>query len=346
MTNSKNIDLISSSSTASTRSRLAAFTLLALAPLGCTLQSGDDAQANDLEQVGEVAEAITAGYLPPALTSVPVEIKNVNSGKCLDIAGAQDGATAQQYDCNGGLNQTFEFFNLFDSPTYLIQAAHAHKRLNIVGNSTSNNALVVMDVGQRFMFEKQTDGSFRIAAINSKKCLDVPNASLASGVPLQQYDCHTGTNQRWTITARAKPKNLYAHHSAKCLDVSQASTADNAYVIQFGCRSQANQKFSMGAATVVNGVSYVSLVASHSGKCLDVFDASGSNGARVQQYICNNGDNQKWEVVSQGPGFNAFRNKASGKCIDVAGGSTADNANIQQYTCNTTFNQAFSWQDF
>src|SRR4051812_36573867 len=74
MVDSKNIELIASTSTASARARLAIFTLLALAPLGCTVQSGDEAQADGPEHVGESSEALTPAYLPPSRISVPVAI--------------------------------------------------------------------------------------------------------------------------------------------------------------------------------------------------------------------------------------------------------------------------------
>jgi glucosylceramidase len=36
------------------------------------------------------------------------------------------------------------------------------------------------------------------------------------------------------------------------------------------------------------------LVASHSGKCLDVYGAGQQNGARVIQWNCHGGPNQRW----------------------------------------------------
>jgi hypothetical protein len=345
MTHSKDIALTSSRSTASARSRLAAFTLLALAPLGCTLQSGDEAQADELEQVGESADALTAGFLPAPLTAVPVEIRNVNSGKCLDIAGLENGSPAQQYDCHGGTNQTFELFRTNSTPTYFIQGARSHKNLNVanpLGATNANANVVIGDVKQGFMFERQSNGTYLIAAVNGNKCFDIGDGSLENNAPLQQYDCHGGNNQRWYIVARTTPKHLQASHSGSCIDVSKASTADGANVVQFSCRAQPNQKWSMGATTIVDGASYFSLVANHSGKCMEVLDGSPSDGAKVQQATCNNGDSQKWEMVNAN-GWVGFQNKRSRKCLDVPGGATDNNVSIQQYACHLGKNQLFSW---
>ena len=39
------------------------------------------------------------------------------------------------------------------------------------------------------------------------------------------------------------------------------------------------------------------IVARHSGKCLHVASAAVGNGARVVQWDCNEGDNQKWQFT-------------------------------------------------
>jgi hypothetical protein len=333
MTHSKNITLTSATSTASARSRLAVFTLIALGPLGCTLQSGDEAQADELEQVGEISEALTPAYLPPELMSVPVMIFNRNSGKCLTIPGTANGTNAQQYDCFDDANQTFELFNLANTPTYFIQATNAHKDLNIA----ANNVNLVMDVGQRFSFEPLSALTYRIGPLTGGKCLDIPYGSPNNGEIVQQYDCHNGDNQQWLVVPRVTPRQLVAKHSGRCVDVYKSNPADGTNVAQFGCRDQANQKWTMGSKTVVGGVPYFSLVANHSGKCMD---AAGTN---VQQYTCHNGDNQKWQLISFNDGYVSFKNKSANKCMDVVGNNTNDNANIQLYPCGGTDNQRFRW---
>jgi hypothetical protein len=37
------------------------------------------------------------------------------------------------------------------------------------------------------------------------------------------------------------------------------------------------------------------IVAAHSGKCLDVRDVSLADGARIQQWTCHGGANQQWQ---------------------------------------------------
>ncbi|MFF3444155.1 RICIN domain-containing protein [Streptosporangium sp. NPDC002721] len=82
-----------------------------------------------------------------------------------------------------------------------------------------------------------------------------------------------------------------------------------------------------------------SLVARHSGKCLDVDGASRADGANVIQWTCRSQPNQKWDLVATDSGYYTLRAAHSGKCLDVDGASRADGANIIQWTCQSQPNQ-------
>ncbi|GGK86253.1 beta-xylanase [Planomonospora parontospora subsp. parontospora] len=67
-------------------------------------------------------------------------------------------------------------------------------------------------------------------------------------------------------------------------------------------------------------------------------DAAGTgNGAKVQIYSCWGGNNQKWRVNSDG----SIVNVQSGQCLDAAG--TANGALLQTYSCWGGNNQKWSW---
>lgn len=91
--------------------------------------------------------------------------------------------------------------------------------------------------------------------------------------------------------------------------------------------------------------SYTPLVARHSGKCLDVSGASGSNGAYLQQYTCHGGLNQQWwlkPIIITGAGtYYEIISENSGKCLDIEDASQANRARAQQYTCHGKDNQLF-----
>jgi len=83
------------------------------------------------------------------------------------------------------------------------------------------------------------------------------------------------------------------------------------------------------------------IVNTHSGLCLEVEDASQSNGASIIQNTCTGADNQDWTEVSILGGF-ALQVEHSGQCVDVSGGSTASGADLIQWPCNNANNQTFN----
>ena len=78
-----------------------------------------------------------------------------------------------------------------------------------------------------------------------------------------------------------------------------------------------------------------------SGKLLDVAYASGDDGANVQQWERNYGDQQKWWIEKVGSGYKII-NKRSGKALDVSGRSRDDNANVLQWRYTGGSNQIWA----
>lgn len=87
--------------------------------------------------------------------------------------------------------------------------------------------------------------------------------------------------------------------------------------------------------------------ARHSGKLLDVYNASTTDGANVVQWAANGQTNQRWRVQDAGGGYSTVVSASSGKCLDVYGGSgaTADGVRVVQWTCNGGTNQQWQVQD-
>ncbi|KAF4407732.1 MULTISPECIES: RICIN domain-containing protein [Streptomyces] len=77
----------------------------------------------------------------------------------------------------------------------------------------------------------------------------------------------------------------------------------------------------------------------HSGKCLDVANASTADGAFVQQWRCYSTANQNWNFTSVGDGYYTVSADHSDKCLDVAEASVADGGTVHQWRCYTTPNQ-------
>lgn len=136
-----------------------------------------------------------------------------------------------------------------------------------------------------------TAGTVTLTARHSGKCADVRDGSTARNIPVVQWACTGGANQRWQLLdAGGGFVRVAAGHSGKCLDVANRSTSDGAVVTQYSCNGGTNQQWQLVDA----GGGYVRLVARHSGKCLDVSSGSTSDGTALLQWTCAGGANQQW----------------------------------------------------
>jgi hypothetical protein len=72
------------------------------------------------------------------------------------------------------------------------------------------------------------------------------------------------------------------------------------------------------------------------GKCIDVPGNSTRVYERLQEWDCNNGNNQLWARVYAGDGTNAYQivNRQSGLCIAPENNSSADLTPLVQTFCN------------
>jgi hypothetical protein len=125
-----------------------------------------------------------------------------------------------------------------------------------------------------------------VAGTGSGRCLDVPNATTTNGTQLQLWDCHGGTNQRWTYTS-SKQFTVYGN---KCLDANGQGTANGTAVIIWDCNGQANQQWNINSNGTIVGV--------QSGRCLDAYGAGTANGTKIIIWDCHGGSNQQWNLRS------------------------------------------------
>ncbi len=138
-------------------------------------------------------------------------------------------------------------------------------------------------------------GPSTIAVRHSGHCLEVDHGYLTPGAGLLQWTCHGGQHQRWKIN------NLHngyvqfiAEHSSQCLEVDNASFADGARVLQWPCHGGTHQQWQLIHAEGSFPYSWFQLRARHSGKCIEIDQASLATGARVLQWPCHGGTHQRW----------------------------------------------------
>ncbi|WP_395835627.1 RICIN domain-containing protein [Archangium violaceum] len=143
-------------------------------------------------------------------------------------------------------------------------------------------------------------------------------------------------------SALAATTTIVAQHSNKCLDVrgGPTATADGALIEQWSCTGEANQAWTL----TDKGNGQYQLVASSSGKCVEVINGATANGAGIQQATCSGLARQLWNLRSKGSGRYEIVAVSGGRCLDVTGGPTAtgDGVLTELWDCTGEANQSWA----
>ena len=99
------------------------------------------------------------------------------------------------------------------------------------------------------------------------------------------------------------------------------------------------------SAATVDPNAWYYIVNRNSGKALDVYNFSTSDGGRITQWSRSTANNQQWQFVDSGGGYYRIRSRHSGKVLDVYNWSTANGAAIVQWTDHNGNNQQWSLLD-
>ncbi|MFF8313433.1 RICIN domain-containing protein [Streptomyces lydicus] len=114
------------------------------------------------------------------------------------------------------------------------------------------------------------------------------------------------------------------------LDVREASQDDGAQAILWGRKFTFNQQWSFEELDGGGAIPRYRIVARHSGKCLDVFEAKEDNETPVIQFGFHGGANQMWDLFWDDVGTHfSLRAVHSGKFLDAFEGATLGTRLIQ-----------------
>jgi hypothetical protein len=149
-----------------------------------------------------------------------------------------------------------------------------------------------------------------VLAIYSPLCIDVLDASTASGAEVQVYPCGVGKrSQEWQlINAGSSGYNIVNVNSRLCMSVVNGTdspdTAPGQHVDQETCAangSASNQVWTMVKAPA--GEAGYQFISAASGQCLDLPYGATASVFQLQQYTCTSNDPaQGWTLTSVPPG--------------------------------------------
>jgi len=126
--------------------------------------------------------------------------------------------------------------------TYMLQSRVADKCITMYAN-TNNGTPIDLDTcnGAPEMKWHFHNGSLR-SGRDYNKCLDISGVSTQNGARAILWDCHGGSNQRWTFDQRISSFRS-AMNPNKCLDVNGANSANGTAIQLWDCNSTNAQKW-------------------------------------------------------------------------------------------------------
>ncbi|MEV6492857.1 RICIN domain-containing protein [Actinoplanes sp. NPDC051633] len=115
----------------------------------------------------------------------------------------------------------------------------------------------------------------------SGRCIDIPGANPVDGARLQMYDCNNTAAQKWSFESDGTLRAM-----GKCMDPAGGASANGTPIQLTGCNTNPVQRFTYTSVRTLVNVS--------SGRCVDIMDWNGSNGAALQLWDCAATANQVW----------------------------------------------------
>ncbi|MEV6509835.1 ricin-type beta-trefoil lectin domain protein [Streptomyces sp. NPDC051642] len=144
----------------------------------------------------------------------------------------------------------------------------------------------------------------------------------SGSTPTKKATSKPATTSQSTIVAGDA---VVGYASSKCIEISAHKGADGSPLQLWGCDGKAWQKWVFKSDGSVRSM----------GKCLDIADASQTNGAAIQLATCNGGWAQRFNLN----GSHDLVNTVIGKCVDAKDQGTKNGTRLQLWDCDGTSNQ-------
>jgi cytolethal distending toxin subunit A len=142
------------------------------------------------------------------ITNQPVMLVNVQTGKCLTIAGGlstENNITALQFDCDGDPSRSWRI-TATGGDVYQISNVQTRKCLTIAGGVSTDNNLEALqyncdsDPSRTWKITATSAGVYQISNVKTGKCLTIAGGlSTDNNVPAVQYNCDSDPSRTWRI---------------------------------------------------------------------------------------------------------------------------------------------------
>ena len=315
-----------------------------------SLASGSNVVASD-------AAAAWIAYIN-ADASLSLRLRDKGSvGLDINRCSSSEGANVALYTGNSSKAQKFVFSlskaltaavaagKPVDSKVYAIGSVSASgKMLNVRGGGTASGTLVEIYAAdnkakQKFEFEYQGNGLYRIQAANSGKFLGVTGNATKKSSKVGTFTRSDTLAQLWYLVPSGSGYGILNAKSGLALDIAGGKTANGTNTIVYTSKGSKNQQFTLKDAQLVSDGTYVITSELALPLVLDVKDSSQENSANIEINRSLGTASQQFVITYLGNGVYKVINKASGKSLDVKGASEENSANVAQYTYKGSDNQ-------
>ena len=238
----------------------------------------------------------------------------------------------QLFSVNVNEDGSYTFKNVASGLTVSLANGETGSGTNLQGEESSEGD------EQKFYLVKQTnlmqEGIYSISTcLDSGKWLDVKNGSTSEDAGIQIWQGNGSLAQKWKIMAVEGEENTYTFES---LVSGLMMTVDtNGNVVQKKESGGADQQW---IPTVSKG--YLVFKNAGNGKVLDVAGGTDKNGTKIQTYVSNATNAQRFRLAGTpvlGNGTYLIQISSNRKqVLDVSSGSRKAGANIQIWESNNT----------
>ncbi|MFM9555114.1 RICIN domain-containing protein [Streptomyces caniscabiei] len=239
-----------------------------------------------------------------------------------------------------------------DGATYTMTNANSALNLTIVGGSTTNGTTATQQnpttsTNQRWRFEQQSSGYFKIFNVASGKVLGVQNQSTADGATVLQWDDNGTPDHEWAIAPHpAGGYSITNRISGKFLEIPSASTIVGTAAVQWSSTTCGCQRWNLTQTALPPlGTGQYVLVNKNSGKYLDIPNGSTTAGTAVGQWQNTACTCQLFTFQSAGSGAWTIKNTKSNLNLDIQGSSSAAGAAVIQNTASSADSQKWTLTD-
>ena len=144
------------------------------------------------------------------------------------------------------------------------------------------------------------DGTYYIQNVGTGRYIDVEGPSTAEGAIIQQWDFHTGNQEKWIITRQSDGYyTIQSLYSGKYIGVENSSIYSNAAIKQYSSISEAGTRWGFSISSRGNYI-ITAKSAGTNDRVLSVPLDANSNGTDLIQYTYSNDANlrDEWKLFS------------------------------------------------